>query len=381
MAQNSRVTDALIQKNYENMLRKTVEGDDIFSQFRADITGEGKLPGSIIAVSKQSGQTSKVLGLIKALSGAGISGRNSLAGNEEKLEILDFTAYANEFKWGVNAEAFGIDAVANKPYALLKLAVPLLGELMEKYKGTHRREALNQRYSSNLVEAPSSRVQHINANLHVAGVAISSQPAYSDTLATYATAINTAIPDTPAAGNQMTFAAIKTLEKWVLISKRIKPLANGKYIVTVPTNQKYILMDEDSGLGKVFKNSTESMKSLKNWIGEWSRFVFVEDFRNSVLTATDGASSTLVWSYTTVDDSRPTVGADKWDVGYVLGMDALIELELEALHLEKDNTVEYGREQRTGAFANYGDQLLEWADGTDVRRNYGSAVVLYVSEY
>jgi len=63
----------------------------------------------------------------------------------------------------------------------------------------------------------------------------------------------------------------------------------------------------------------------------------------------------------------------------VLGGDAAIELELEAYHLEKDDTVEYGREDRSAAFANYGVQLIEWADGTDVRTNYGSAIVFCTS--
>jgi hypothetical protein len=356
-----------------------VEGDDIFSQFRGDIKGNNVLPGTIIAVKKQSGQVSRLIPLVKALSGAGISGRNPVSGKEKKLEVLDFEAFANEFKAGVNIDKFGIDAVANKPYALLKVAVPLLGDFMEKFKGTHRREALNQGYSSNLLEAPSSRTQRINSNIFVGGVAIASQPAYVDTISTYAAAINTAIPDTPAAVNQMNLAGIKLLERFAITQKRIKTMANGKYVVTVPTNQKYILMDETVGLGKFFMASGEPSMLLKNWIGEWSRLMFVEDQRSSMLTAADGGSSTLVWTYTTVDDSRPAPAADNWDVAYLLGPNAVIELELEALHLEDDPTVEYGREKRTAAFANYGDQLYEWQDDTDVRINKGSIVCLFAS--
>ena len=137
--------------------------------------------------------------------------------------------------------------------------------------------------------------------------------------------------------------------------------------------------DEDTGIGKLTLQSG-AMSNLKGWIGEWGRLVFVEDLRNPVLTTTDGASSTLVWNYTTVDDSRPSVGADQWDVSFVLGADAILELELEALHLEDDPTTEYGREKRTAAFANYGDQIIEWQDGTNVKRNYGSAIAIFASE-
>lgn len=379
MTANSRMTDNLIQVKYDNQLRKQVEGDDIFSQFRGDVIGKNVLPGSVIAVSKQRGQTSKVMGLIKSLSGAGISGRGTVSGSEKKLEVVDFTAYGNEFKAGVNVDKFGIDAVGNEPYGLLKFAVPLLGDFMEKFKGTHRREALCQRFSSNLTAAPSSVDQHINSNFFVGGVATASQPAYSDTLATYSAAINNAIPDTPAAANQMNLAGIKKLSEWVVTQKRIKPCKDNKYIVTVPTLQKYILMDESTGIGKLTLQ-TENRYNLKNWIGEWDNLIFVEDLRAPMLTATDGSSpTTLVWTYTTVNDSRPAVGADNWNVSFVLGADAILELELETLHLEDDPTVEYGREKRTAAFANYGDQIIEYSDGTDVRINQGSAVAIFAS--
>ncbi len=379
MPVNSRTTANLTQVKYNNQLKRTVEGDDIFSQFRGDITGQNVLPGTIIAVKKQKGATKLYMGLVKPLTGAGISGRSPVSGQEKKLELLDYTAYANEFKAGVNVDKFGIDAVGNEPYGLLKIAVPLLGDFMEKFKGTHRREALNQRFSSNLVSAPSSRTLHINSNVFVGGVAAALQPAYSDELDTYATNINTAIPDTADASHQMNFAGIKLLEKFAITQKRIKPLPNGKYVVTVPTNQKYILMDTTSGLGSLFMASGEPSMNLKNWIGEWGRLMFVEDQRSSMLTATDSTSATLVWTYTTVTDSRPAAAADGWDVAYLLGPDAVCELELEALHLEDDPTVEYGREKRTAAFANYGDQLMEWQDGTDVMKNYGSIVALFAS--
>ncbi len=369
-----------MQVKYDNMLRRAVEAEDIFSQFRGDIKGESTLPGTAIVVSKSNGQTSKVMGLVKSLSGAGKSGLDAISGSEEKLETQDFTAYANEFKWGTNVDKFGINAVANKPYGLLQVAVPLLGEFMEKYKGTHRREGLIQRYSSNLTVAPSSRTQHINANFYVGGVAFSSQPAYSDTLATYAAAINTAIPDAPASANQMTPAGVKGLERWLVTQKKIKPMKSGNWIVTVPSNQKYILMDETTGLGKHFSQSSKPEMALKGWIGTYGRIDFVEDIRSPRLTATDGSSSVLVWTYTTVNDSRPATGADIWDVSFVLGENAAIEYELEALHLEDDPTVEYGREKRTAAFANYGVNLLEYAGATDVRDNFGSAIAVWASE-
>jgi len=378
---DSRISGALIQKGWDNKLKKAVEGNDLFSGFRGDIKGNGDksvLSGEIINVMKIKGKTSHVMGLIKSLNGTPQTGRASVSGKEEKLKNLDFTAYGNEFKHGVNADKFGIDAVANEPYALLKLAVPLLGEFMEKYKGTHRREAFIQRVSSNLTVAPSSQSQHVNANVFMAGVALASQPAYSDTLATYTTNINT-VAQASGATYQLTKANVRKLENWVTSVKRIKPLKDGKYIVTVPTNQKYVLMDDENGLGKYFIGSSKPEMVLPGWIGTYGRFHFVEDERSVVATMDPGANAGITFTYTTVDDSRPVAAADKHDIVMVLGGDAAIELELEAYHLEKDDTVEYGREDRTAAFANYGVQLLEWQDGTDVRTNYGSAIVFCTS--
>lgn len=389
MAKDSRVTGTNLEQNgWDNKLKRAAEGDDIFSGFRGDIKGEGSssvLSGSIIEVMKIKGKTSHVMGLIKSLNGSGKAGRTPVAGTEEKLDTLDFTAYGNEWKHGVNADKFGIDAVANEPYALLKIAVPLLGEYMEKYKGTHRREAIIQRVSSNLTVAPSSQAQHINANVFMAGVALASQPDYSDTLATYTTNINT-VAQASGSAYQLTKANVRKLEQWVTSNKRIRPISNmneygasGKYIVTVPTNQKYVLMDDDTGLGKYFQQSAKPEKVLPGWIGAYGRFVFVEDMRSATATVNPGANAGITFSYTTVDDSRPVAGTNVHDVVMVLGSSTAVELELEALHLEKDKTVEYGREDRTAAFANYGVQLIEWQDGTDVRTNYGSAIVLCTS--
>ena len=378
---DSRVSAALIQKGWDTKLRRQVEGEDLFSSFRGDVKGEGMatvLSGQIINVVKVRGKTSHVMGLIKSLNGTGQTGRTSVSGKEEKLKNLDFTAYGNEFKHGVNVDDFGIDAVANEPYGFLKIAVPLLGEFMEKYKGTHRREAIVQRVSSNLTVAPSSQSQHINANVFMAGVALDSQPAYSDTLTTYATNINT-VAQASGASYQLTKANVRKLEQWVTTTKRIKPWKDGKYLVTVPTNQKYVLMDDETGLGKYFQQSAKPEKVLPGWIGEYGRFIFVEDMRAPAATMNPGANSDITFTYTTVDDSRPTVGTNVHDIVMVLGGDAAVELELEAPHLKKDKTVEYGREDRTAAFANYGVQLLEWADGTDVRTNYGSAIVFCTS--
>jgi len=376
---NSRVTGTdLEQRKWDNRLRKPAEAADIFSQFRGDIIGENVLPGTPFVVVKQSGQTTRVMGLVKALSGAGKNGRDALSGSEEKLATIPFTAYSNEFKHGVNQDRFGIDAQANKPYALLAVAVPLLNEFMEKNLGTHRRQGLLQRYSFNLTAAPTSRTQHWNSNFFVGGVAFSSQPAYSDTLATYTSAIGAALPASPAAANQMNLANIKKLDQWIRTQKRMKPYKGQKYIVTVPTNQKYILMDETVGIGKLTLNTTTNSMNLENWIGAWGSLEFVEDIRNSVITRV--SASALTATYTTVDDSRPGVGVANWDVSYVLGADSAIELELEARHLERDNSVEYGREERVGAYSNYGVQTIEWSDDTDDMKNYGSAIAVWASE-
>lgn len=379
MAETSIVTSNLVQKYWETKLDKVNEGEDIFSGYRAMIKTDSKLPNGIIVVSKQTGQTTRTVGLVKPLKGSGKTGRTALSGSEEKLEILDYQAFANEFKHGIEVPRFGIDAVANTPYKIYEMAAPFLTEYVEKMRGLHTREALCQRFSSNTTVAPSSTTQHINSNVFVAGVALASQPAYSDTLATYKAAINTAIPNTPLAANQMTPAVVKMVEYWAFNVKKITPMDDGFLIMTVPPRQKMILMDETTGLLKHFSTSSMPEKALKGWIGSYGKIHFVEDLRAPAIIADDSGTS-ITWTYTSVADSRPAAGADTWDVGFVLGKGAILELELEKTHYEKDLTTEYGRDLRLGVFCNYGMQTIEYANGTDARINQGSAVVFYASQ-
>lgn len=381
MAQDSRVPQALIQNLWDTKLQKEVESEDIYDNYRGEIKSDGSLPNAIIVVKKATGVTTAVMGLVQALSGAGVTGRTAVSGTEEELSILDYTLFANEFKHAVKADAFGIDAVANHPYGILGLIGPMLNEYMEKNKGTHRRQAVNQLVSSNTTVAPSSTTQGINANFYVGGVAIASQPAYSDVLSTYSTSINDAIPDSGsvAAANQMTPANLKELEFWVRSIKKIRPLDDGKWVLTIPANQKRILMDEDTGILKHFSSSNQPEMALKGWFGTYGNFHLVEDLRSSMLTATNGSSSTLTWTYTTVNDSRPAVSTLNWDVAHVLGKGAIAELEIERPHFEKDLTQEYGRESRLAAFSNYGCSAVEYQLGTDDVLNQGSAVVLFIS--
>ena len=94
---------------------------------------------------------------------------------------------------GVNTQKFGLQAVKNSPYGVRGLANPLLITYMQKNLGMHRRQGLVQGYSANLTASPTSLTQYLNSNFWVGGVAAASQPVYVDTLATYATNINTAI--------------------------------------------------------------------------------------------------------------------------------------------------------------------------------------------
>ena len=375
--QASNVTTALTQKYWDTKLVREIQTTDIFSNYVGPITNHGQLPNQIVAQKHQKGKTTGTMGFIKSLSGAGVSGLTGLSGSEESMVIRDQTIYANEFKWGVENTTFGAEAVANSPYGLLGLAGPLLIEYMEKNLGKHRRQSLVEKYSYNLTGAPSSRTLGLNSNIWVGGVALASQPAYVDTLATYQTAVNTAIPDSPTSANRMTAANVKLLEDYTRVSAKLEPFAGGRYIVTVPAGQKSTLMDEDTGLLKHFSSSSQPEKALKGWIGSYMQFDFVEDLRSPVLLATDGASSSLTWTYVGADDSRPALATDQWDVGFVLGKGAICELVIEKQHFETDDFTEYGREEKLGAFADYGCNANEFQDGTDAKINQGSIVVLW----
>jgi len=372
------VPAGLVQKYWDTKLVDRVEGSDIFSGYKGALKGNGMLPGTVIVSHFEKGKRSGTVGLLESLSGTAILGRNTLSGNEETLSILDFEIAANEVKHGVAIESFGVDAVADSPYNTLGKVDPLLGDYMEKTKGKFRRQALCQCYSENLAELPSDKTQHISANLYVGGVALASQPVYSDTLATYSTAINTACPDAATAANQMTQSSLMELAHWVKNVKRIKPLASGKYILTVPANQRRYIMDPDSGIAKHWSQSNKPEMAIKGWIADFDIFHLVEDERAPIMVQDEDADS-VTWTYTSVNDSRPVAGANNWDVAYVLGADAIMEYECEKLHYQIDDTNEYGRDHRVGAFATYGDQIIQYVKAEDTLINQGSAVVLFAS--
>ena len=374
----SDITTALEQKYWDTKLYREVQSDDIFSPFTGMIKNYGDaLPSSIIVQTFQSGKATGTVGLVKELVGAGISGDGALAGNEEDMIFRDHTVNANEFKHGVNTEKFGLQAVKNSPYGVRGLANPLLITYMQKNLGMHRRQGLVQGYSANLTASPTSLTQYLNSNFYVGGVAETLQPAYVDTLATYATAINTAIPDSPTAAHRMTKANVKKLEEHVRTSAKIKPLKGGRYIVTVPSGQAATLMDETTGLLQTFIGSSSPNKSLAGWIGSFGTLDFIEDLKSPVLLAADGTSAVLVWTYIGASDSRPAIATDQWDVGFVLGEGSVIELVLEKQHFETNNFTNYGQDERLGAFADYGVNLLEFQDGADAKINSGSIVCLW----
>lgn len=374
----SNVTTNLEQQYWETRLDREVQYDDIFGPFVGMIKNYGdSLPTSIIAQTFQSGKATGTIGLVKELSGAGTTGATNLAGNEETIDFLDFTLIANEYKHGVNTTKFGLQAVKNHPYGVRGLANPLLITFMQKGLGLHRRQCLIEGVSSNLVVAPTSATARINSNVWVGGIAASAQPVYSDTLSTYATNINDAIPDTPGAGNRMTRANIKLLEEHIRVVAKLKPLKGGRYIITVPAGQRTNLMDETSGLLETFMNSSSPNKALTGFVGSYGTLDFIEDLKSPVLLADDGTSSTLVWTYVGANDSRPTIATDQWDVGFALGQGAIAELILEKQHFETNNFTNYGQDEHLGAFADYGVNLLQFQDGTDAKINSGSIVCLW----
>lgn len=374
----SNVTTNLVQEYWDAKLRREVEFDDIFGQMTGLIKNYGDaMPSAVIAQTFQIGKPTGTIGLVKELSGTGITGSSTLAGNEENIVFLDHPISANEYKYGVNTTKFGLEAVKNHPYGVRGLASPLLITFMQKGLGLHRRQALIQGISSNVSAAPTSVTAYLNSNFWVGGVVEADQPAYVDSLTTYSTNINDAIPDAPGAGNRMTKANVKLLEEHIRIVAKLKPLKGGRYLITVPAGQVSTLMDETTGLLSTFVGSSSPNKSLSGWIGSYGMLDFIEDLKSPVLLATDGTSSVLTWTYVAANDSRPAVAAKQWDVGFALGEGALAELILEKQHFETNNFTEYGKDENLGAFTTYGVNLLEFQDGSDNKVNSGSIVCLW----
>jgi hypothetical protein len=267
-----------------------------------------------------------------------------LIGNEQDQDTREQLVYANDVAQAIGTEQYGIDANEKSPYGLLPMVQPQLTDWMKEIKGQYQRQAYLQKYSVNLTVAPHSLTQVWNENILVKNVALLTgaantanvQPDYQGaaSAAVYLEMIGDAITSagsTAAANWDVRF--LNRIIYWATVVKKIEPLANGKYLVLVPSRQAALLKDPQSttSIPGLFINSNVlefANVGKDQYLGDFGPLMLFEDPRAPVVkrTGSDGTwAMTAYYKGAGDDDDRTAVTGDVYDVGFLLGPMASIE--------------------------------------------------------
>lgn len=389
-----RSTTNLQQRFWNSKLQMESVVVDPFQMFEGQYNDKTKqMPNGIKIHVDLKGKRSGVLTMLKRLSGAGVTGRSTLVGNEVDQDTRELIVYANELRHAVNSEQYGIDANEKSPYRLLEAIQPQLSFWLQEMKGKYIREAIVEKYSANLTVAPISQTKTLNENILVKNVAMTQagQPDY--TLASNAAYIEdigdalTAAGTSSAALWDVTF--LSRIQYWASVTKKIVPLDNGRYVVMVPSRQAAFLKDPQNteSLFAVFQNSniTELTKQwgYDQYLGSFGKLDLFEDPRSPVmdLTGSDGSWAIAVkYKRAGDDDDRTSTSGVVFDVGMILGKGAVVESEYEAAHFE-DEVQDYNMIKGIGIAVGFGYQrTVFYNDATSETRastiNQGSGLLL-----
>lgn len=348
----------LQQQSWDNTLRRESLSRDIYSDFQGTYSDDKMmLPGGIIAkVMLAASKNNHVVGLLKNISGAGVTGREEQLGKEKDQQLKELNVFSNDVSQALNTERYGIDAHDKEAYRILESVQPQLSLWHKEIYGKYAREALLERYSSNLTVAPTSQTKRWNENIFIKGVTFAAQPAYSNVNATYETNITAAA--TAGTGGTWDVTFLNALNHWITAIKKLEPMENGRYVVSVPARQAMFLKDPGAAnsIAGLYKDSNvvEAATNAYKWyLGSYGVMDLYEDPRSPVANV-NGAALSSYYKGAGDDDDRYTAGGGTdYDVGFVHGKSALMCAEHEMLHFEEE-LQNYRKVVGVGAFAGYG---------------------------
>ncbi len=366
-----RPTTNLQQKRWDTKAVIETASIDVLSDFSGLYDGKKRsMPMAVNVKFDLKGKRSGVMFMLKRISGAGVTGRDVLIGNEQDQDTREQLIYANDVAQAIGTEQYGIDANEKSPYGLLAAVQPELTDWMKEIKGQYQRQAYLEKYSVNLTVAPHSLTKVWNENILVKNVALASQPDYQGaaSAAAYLEAIGDAITSagsTAACNWDVRF--LNRMIYWATVVKKIAPLSNGKYLVLVPSRQATLLKDPQSttSIPGLFINSNVlefANMGKDQYLGDFGPLMLFEDPRAPAVKRTGSDSSWALTAYykgAGDDDDRTALTGDVYYVGFLLGDMASIEGEYEAPHFE-DELQNYGKIKGIGICAGFGFQRSVW---------------------
>lgn len=373
MAYRINNTDTLLQQTWEDILWDESQEQDIFTGLTGTYSDDDQqLPDAIVQrVTLKPGSNQHTIGMILDLVGAGRQGAGiNLVGYTETMVTKKFTVYANDVRHGVDTEQYGLFAHRNEAYGILKKVNPLLGKWLKARRGKHVREALLETVSDNLTASPTSLSNAWNKNIFVKNAAITSQPTYSNTLATYTANIVAALVSagtTSSANVDTNF--FTTLEYYVTNVWKLMPLEDGTYIVTVPSRQAIFLKQLQSttsfaGMQKSALVQKYVDAAYGQYLMQFGKFHLIVDDRAPIIDY-NTSTSVLTTAYRDVGstDNRSsytnTAPHQVYDVGFILGRAAVTETIAMKPRYDDDIT-DFNRLRSIGCSSVYGYQVTEF---------------------
>ena len=360
-----RVSTTLQQRSWDNILRMESVTNDPFEDFEGTFSDNKQMipNGVVMNVPLAPSKHDHVIGLLRNLGTEGVTGRTDQLGEEIDQVTKELIVFSNDVSIAVNTERYGIDAHDKEGYQILEKVQPQESLWHKEIRGKYYREGLLERYSVNLTVAPISRTKRFNENWLVKNVALTAQPVYDSTSATYQSNISAA-GVTGGASADWDIPFLQAIVHFATAVKSIEPMDNGRYIVLVPSRQTLPLLDPTAtdGLG-IYKDSNvveAATNSYRQYLGSWNVLDLFKDERSPVI---DDAAATLTALYKGAgpDDDRETLSGTKYDIGYLLGKGSVVNANHEMLHFEEE-VQNYKKVVGVGAFAGYGATRLVYDD-------------------
>lgn len=404
---------------FDKTLRQRAVVKDVFVNLSGIYDNEKQtIPNAIYMKVNDAtiGTNSVTITLKLPLTGAATTGNGELRGTEEEANTKHVTIFRNNYRKAVKVEEYGVRNLDQVDYGLYRKHIDDLGLWAQQYKGFEIRNALLERFSSNLPvgDLSSTLTSEFNPNFYIENLSESAQPEFSDiasapTAQLWTNEIVAAI-DT-AAGGSFTYnqsdaqaAQFRSFNKIAqrALNKKLWPLeinGNDAFILTMPTLQASILSDptfNSSGsesLASQWTAVNRLSEKMQNWYGLLGVYhtaigvdimVIVDHKAPRVLPSGSGAPFTMTASYMDVGDTdNRSIAATARDVSFLLGKAALVEWEPEKLHFIKQDE-DYFRIMGHGVAGVRGIQLPEFdtlngaaATNGTTREYYGSMVCVW----
>jgi len=393
---------------YSKDLRRRAVLHDVWTNKKGLYNNDapGPMPNEVYVEVESSviqSSNSVTLTMKLPLSGPPVLGNATYFNTEEQPQTKAATMYRNNWGKTVRTEKFGTRFVDQEPYKLYKMHIADLGVWAWQFEGLEIRINLCENWSSNLWvgDTAATCVPNMNPHVHIVGLSIAQQPAYSLNPGVY---MNNVVAGIFTAGGgslaptQNETASARLIEQIVMRALRLRlwPLTIGgrdafQFVVSDLFAAMYTdpTWGNDSGARRWISINTGLAKEVQNWYGVIGLYrssigvdvIFCVDQKHpTFLPAGTGApfSGQFLYIQPGDVDQRQLDNPNTRDVNILVGRGAFGINEPEKLHfIEQDDN--YHKIYGDGIAGVRGHQTVRFNNDTPItgaEEYYGSMLVM-----